>query len=83
MFYVYIIRSKKDSSYYIGYTSNLQERMKRHNQGRSKYTKSNVPWYLVYYEEFQTKREALKREKLIKSFKGGEVFKRLLDSKSS
>jgi len=79
MFYVYIMRSKKDSSYYIGYTSNLQERIKRHNQGRSKYTKSKVPWDLIYYEEIQTKREAMKREKLIKSYKGGEAFRKLLN----
>jgi len=83
MFYVYILRSKKDGSYYVGYTSHLQKRVERHNQGRSKYTKGKVPLYLVYYKKFQTKREAMKMEKLIKSFKGGEAFKTLINTKSA
>ena len=52
MFYVYIIKSKKDGSYYTGHTANLNDRITRHNQGRSKYTKSKTPWDLVYFEEF-------------------------------
>ena len=78
MYYVYIIRSKKEKSYYIGYTSNLEDRINRHNQGRSGYTKRGIPWELVYFEECKDRREAMKREKEITSYKGGEGFKKLL-----
>ena len=80
MYYVYIIQSEKDGSFYIGHTRDLEERVKRHNQGRSKYTKSKLPWTLVYYEKVQTKAKAVQREKLIKSYKGGREFKKLFDN---
>jgi putative endonuclease len=46
-YFVYIIRSQKDESLYVGQTNNLEERLRRHNQGRSKYTKSKRPWELL------------------------------------
>ena len=63
---LYIIQSLEDSSYYIGQTDNLDDRLKRHNQGRSKATKNKRPWKLVYTEEFETRSEAMKREYEIK-----------------
>ena len=65
-FHVYIIQSKKDESYYVGSTGDLEERVRRHNQGRSKYTRSKCPWELVYYEEYGDRSSAVKREKEIK-----------------
>ena len=78
MYHVYVLQSESDFSYYIGHTSELADRLKRHNEGRSKYTKKNRPWKLVYSEEYRSRGEAMKREKRIKSFKGGEAFKKLL-----
>jgi len=46
-YFVYIIESLKDGSYYVGSTQDLSERMERHNQGRSKYTKVKRPWNLI------------------------------------
>ncbi len=77
MFYVYILQSKKDNRYYIGYTSDLKARLDFHNSGRQRSTRHRIPFELIYYEEFQTKQEALKREKEIKSYKGGNSFKKL------
>ncbi|OGP76331.1 MAG: hypothetical protein A2W09_08145 [Deltaproteobacteria bacterium RBG_16_50_11] len=62
VYFVYIIQSDKDGSYYIGYTSDLEERVERHNQGRSAFTRSKAPWKLIYQEFFSSKSEAMRRE---------------------
>jgi putative endonuclease len=68
-YYVYIIQSQKDGSYYSGCTQDLSERVERHNQGRSKYTKAKRPWRLVYSERHPDRSRAVKRENEIKSRK--------------
>lgn len=66
MNFIYIIKCK-DNSLYTGWTTNLEERIKAHNEGRgAKYTKGRGPVELVYYESFDTKEEAMKREYAIK-----------------
>ena len=79
MYLVYILQSLKDKSYYIGHAQDLKVRLKRHNSGRVRSTKSQLPWMLVYQEEYQTKQEAYRRELQIKRYKGGEAFKKLLN----
>jgi putative endonuclease len=66
MFYAYIIQSKSLNKYYVGSTSNLDERIERHNKGRSRYTKNKGPWVLKYKEEFPNLSLARKRENFIK-----------------
>ncbi|MFN4881595.1 MAG: GIY-YIG nuclease family protein [Bacteroidota bacterium] len=78
MHYVYIIRSVKDGKYYIGETSDIISRLNYHNSGKQRSTKSRIPFELVLSEEYMTREEALRREKQIKSWKGGEAFKRLI-----
>ena len=68
-YFVYILQSLKDRSYYIGSTQDLSSRIERHNQGRSKYTKAKRPWELVYSEEFPDRASAVNRENEIKSRK--------------
>lgn len=46
MYYIYILRSEKDKGYYYGSSSDLGRRIKEHNDGRVKFTKSRRPWYL-------------------------------------
>ena len=77
MFKVYVLYSKKYKKVYIGFTSNLQERFKSHNELATKgWTVKFRPWDLVFIEEFQTKSEALKREKNLKGAKGrDEIWK--------
>jgi len=65
-YFVYILQSEKDKSYYVGSTQDLTERLKRHNQGRSQYTKAKRPWRLVYFEEHTDRSSAMKRESQIK-----------------
>lgn len=66
MNYTYIVECK-DGTYYTGWTNKLEKRLKDHNDGNgAKYTKSRLPVSLVYYEEFQTKEEAMRREYAIK-----------------
>ena len=66
MFYVYILQCH-DGSLYTGYTTDVERRLREHNEGKaSKYTRSRLPVRCVYWEEFLTKSEALKREMAIK-----------------
>ena len=68
-FFTYILFSEKIDKYYIGSCEDLDERLTRHNQGRSKFTKTGTPWALVYSEKYDTRSEAYKREMEIKKKK--------------
>ena len=66
MNYTYIVKCS-DGSLYTGWTNDLEKRIRAHNDGKgAKYTKSRRPVELAYYEEFQTKEEAMRREWEIK-----------------
>ncbi len=80
MYKVYILYSEKNKKYYIGHTENLAVRLGKHNTGQVKSTKSGRPWIVVYTEEYETKQEAYGREFQIKSYKGGEAFKKLINN---
>ena len=75
MFTVYVLKSKKDGKFYIGSTGNFSLRLKQHDDGLVKSTRNRRPLDLVYKEEFDTKKEALAREKY---FKGGGRARKLL-----
>ena len=77
--WTYILQSLKTNKYYIGQTKNLDKRIIEHNQGLSKYTKSGIPWKIIYKKEHKSRTEAVKFEKLIKSYKGGNAFKKLIN----
>ena len=83
MFHTYILQSEKTGNYYIGSTGNLEDRLIRHNTGRSKSTKSELPWKLVYTEEYETRGEAMKREIEIKSWKSHQRIAKLIQSKET
>ena len=71
MFNVYILRSRKNGKRYVGYTErNIEMRLAEHNRGQSHYTKRNGPFVLIYNEMYDTKQEALIREKFLKSGQG-------------
>ncbi|MDO8657616.1 MAG: GIY-YIG nuclease family protein [Candidatus Levybacteria bacterium] len=69
MFYIYVLKSLKNGDIYVGFSDNLRERYKAHNNKRVKSTKVNVPWELVYYEAYKDKKDATKREKQLKEHK--------------
>ena len=79
-FITYIIQSKLDSSYYIGYTSELQKRLEFHNLGLSKYTCRKIPWEIVYYEELECKSDAIKRERFLKKQRNRNFYLKLIKS---
>ena len=80
-YFVYILQSQKDNKYYIGSTSDVQSRLEYHNSGRQRSTKSRTPFKLILFESYNSKEDALKREKQIKSWKGGNAFIRLIEGK--
>ena len=80
MFYVYILQSDLDGTFYIGFSENLEKRVLQHNNGESAYTSRKIPWKLVYFEEFTLKSDALKREKFLKAQKNKVFYQKLIDS---
>ncbi len=66
MHYTYMLKCK-DGTYYTGYTNDLEKRVKAHNEGKgAKYTKGRGPVELIYYEEYEDKSVAMRREWEIK-----------------
>ncbi len=78
MFVVYILQSESTGKYYVGHTANISDRLQRHNSNREKSTKIKGPWKIIRKENYKLRSEAIKREKIIKSYKGGNEFKKLL-----
>lgn len=78
MYTTYIIQSTKNNRYYIGSTKNLKRRLNEHNHNNTQSLRNKGPFILVYKEEYRTSEEARKREKQIKSYKGGNAFKKLI-----
>jgi len=77
MFYAYVLKSLKNNSYYFGSTRDINNRLKSHNAGKSKYTKSFRPWEVIYFEQYQTRKEAFYREMFFKSKEGRDWLKSL------
>jgi putative endonuclease len=77
-YHVYILQSLKDGSYYTGSTRNLEDRIERHHQGRSQYTKAKRPLKLVYSEEHPDRSSAVKRENQIKRRKSKDFIETLV-----
>jgi len=80
MYYVYILKSQKNSKLYKGLTNDLKRRIKEHNFGKSVFTKNNGQWKLIYYEAFLFKKDARREELFLKSGKGKERIKYLLNN---
>lgn len=82
MYYVYIIKSQKNNSLYIGYTNDLRKRLREHNEGLSNYTRRYMPWKLIYYEAYISYRDAEIREKRLKQFAKSyaQLKKRIINS---
>jgi len=75
MFYIYILQSKKDKQFYVGYTDDLRNRLKLHNAGRVESTKDRLPMKLVYYEACLNQQDATHREKYLKTAWGKRYIK--------
>jgi putative endonuclease len=82
MYTVYIIYSQRIDKYYIGYSSNVQERLRKHNRHSKGFSSTGIPWILVYVEPFDTKTEAMERESQLKRWKNRERLESLIKSGS-
>ena len=74
MYYVYIIENPS-GRFYTGQTDNIERRIQQHNdpeEGNHKYTHKSGPWCLVHLEQYETRSEAMRREKFIKSRKSAQ-----------
>ncbi|MBI5220631.1 MAG: GIY-YIG nuclease family protein [Candidatus Liptonbacteria bacterium] len=79
MFYVYYLQSKqKRNQYYTGYTEDLRERLKKHNDGLVPSTKPYRPWELVFYEAYKSQKDAKRREVYLKTTNGRKALKFML-----
>jgi putative endonuclease len=78
MFLVYILFSESTGRFYVGHTADILDRVQRHNDGRSASTKSGRPWTLVFSEPYESRAEAMKREKQIKGWKSATAIHRLI-----
>ncbi|MBI1342199.1 MAG: GIY-YIG nuclease family protein, partial [Terrimonas sp.] len=63
MYYVYMIKSLVDSDYYKGSTSDYLKRLDQHNNGESHFTRTKIPWKLIFVQVFESKKAALIQEK--------------------
>ena len=78
MHYVYVLKSERDGKMYVGYTADLRERLTLHNAGKVKSTQARRPLKLVYYEACLGQRDALRREKYLKTAYGKRYIKNRL-----
>lgn len=78
MWQVYVLKSLINGRFYTGSTNNLERRLKEHNSGYSKYTRSTSPYELIYKEVYSTRLEARRRELFLKTGKGRRLLKDLV-----
>ena len=79
MFTVYVMHSQKYDKIYVGYSSDLEDRFKSHNElGTKGWTIKFRPWKIIHTEEFKSKKEAMRREKELKSSAGRRWIRREL-----
>ena len=83
MFFTYILYSSSRDRYYIGSTSDLGKRLAKHNTDHKGFTGKVGDWKLVYVEEFDSRAQALAREKKIKSWKSRKMIERLFEPAGS
>jgi putative endonuclease len=80
MNYVYVLKSRKDDSWYTGSTRDLRKRFNQHNKGQSGYTRDKIPYDIIYYEACINEHDARVREKYLKSGPGKRYLKNRLKS---
>lgn len=74
MYYVYILYSPSIQKYYKGQTNDLEDRLKRHNQGRNKYTKRGAPWKLIWTCTKENRSAAVRLETILKKYSQEQIL---------
>jgi putative endonuclease len=77
VYFVYVLRSEITGRRYVGACHDIEERLRRHNCGESKSTKHGAPWKLMHYEQFETRSEAVQRERFYKTGRGREELDKI------
>lgn len=77
-YYLYVLQSESTGRYYVGYTKDLEERLRRHNGGRSQFTKARGPFTIVYVETYGSRAETMRREADIKRKKSLSYIRQLI-----
>jgi putative endonuclease len=78
MFYTYLLQSTQNNTLYTGYTADLKNRIREHNQGLNQSTRPHRPWKLIYYEACLNEQDAKRRERYLKTSQGSRLLKRRL-----
>ena len=80
MYYSYVLHSKKDNGFYVGFTKHLKPRFEQHTKGLVESTKDRTPVKLIYYEACLDQSDATRREKYLKTYNGRRFLARRLKS---
>jgi len=80
MYYFYILRSLKNGKLYIGWTINLDKRIKEHNLGKNLSTKPHIPYALIFSSSFTNKQDAINCEKYFKTTSGWKRLHKMLEN---
>ena len=84
MFTTYVLYSSLYDKIYIGYSSNVKQRLSAHNDKNNEgWTKRYQPWEIIYREDYSSKAEAMRREKQLKSSRGRAFIRNLVNERSS
>ncbi|MFZ6035543.1 MAG: GIY-YIG nuclease family protein [Patescibacteria group bacterium] len=81
VYYVYILHSNLDGTYYTGSCKNIQARLQMHNAGNVRSTRNRRPWQIVHQETYNSHSEAVRRERQVKSWKKRAAIERLFKKK--
>ena len=74
-YYTYVLYSSKHDRLYVGQTAKLKDRLREHNSGQVRSTKSYIPWQLIHFEEYDTRAKAMAREKELKTHRGRDIIR--------
>lgn len=80
MYYTYVLKSKKDEKFCYGYTKDLAQRFEQHTKGEVESTRERRPLVLVYYEACISQKDAMRREKYFKTYRGRQFLTQRLKS---
>ena len=78
MYFVYILQSCTTGRFYVGQCNHLIERFHEHQRGASLSTRSRGPWWMPYFEIYETRADAIKRERTIKAMKSAQSIRSII-----
>lgn len=78
MYFTYILKSRKTGTYYVGSAADINRRLIEHNSGKARFTRTYIPWELYYHEQFTNRKDAVVRERQIKSWKKRAMIEKLV-----